>query len=334
MSQPKPLAMKFLVVLLTTLCCLFLFDSCKKKDTIDCQNQGVYMDGRCDCPDGYLGADCSIVDSCYNVTCYNGGVCVGGLCDCPPGFTGADCSVVDSCSNFTCLNGGVCVGGFCDCPSGFTGADCSVVDSCSNFTCLNGGVCVGGLCDCPPGFTGVDCSVVDSCYNVTCYNGGVCVGGLCDCPIGWGGSDCRTQVPIGQVTVDSIVVLHYAQTRASGAPWDTMPPSPPDIVLTLVQYIPNVYPNPQGTKLIHYGGVLADYIQPTISFSVGKTFDFWSTMEDWEITLSDFNYAFPREIIGYIQFRPDTYRNGGNQFTVTSTTGLSFTVEVYLTWNY
>jgi hypothetical protein len=30
-------------------------------------------------------------DPCENVICYNGGVCVNGDCDCPPGFIGANC---------------------------------------------------------------------------------------------------------------------------------------------------------------------------------------------------------------------------------------------------
>lgn len=34
-------------------------------------------------------------DPCESVTCANGGVCMDGTCDCPDGWTGADCSQFD-----------------------------------------------------------------------------------------------------------------------------------------------------------------------------------------------------------------------------------------------
>ncbi|MDX2003565.1 MAG: calcium-binding EGF-like domain-containing protein [Chitinophagales bacterium] len=35
-------------------------------------------------------------DKCEDVSCLNGGTCVDGTCDCPSGFTGADCGTVDT----------------------------------------------------------------------------------------------------------------------------------------------------------------------------------------------------------------------------------------------
>ena len=34
-------------------------------------------------------------DPCEEISCLNGGICTEGICDCPPGWSGDDCSVVD-----------------------------------------------------------------------------------------------------------------------------------------------------------------------------------------------------------------------------------------------
>ena len=34
-------------------------------------------------------------DPCEEISCLNGGICTEGTCDCPPGWSGDDCSVVD-----------------------------------------------------------------------------------------------------------------------------------------------------------------------------------------------------------------------------------------------
>lgn len=38
---------------------------------------------------------CGEDDPCEGVECLNGGVCVGGICECPGGFVGEDCGLVD-----------------------------------------------------------------------------------------------------------------------------------------------------------------------------------------------------------------------------------------------
>lgn len=35
-------------------------------------------------------------DPCEDITCNNGGTCADGLCECPDGFIGDDCSIVDA----------------------------------------------------------------------------------------------------------------------------------------------------------------------------------------------------------------------------------------------
>lgn len=67
---------------------------------------------------------------CENVTCYNGGACEDGKCQCPSGFTGADCSVhTNPCDTMVCYNGGICNNGVCACPAHTSGANCSVQET-------------------------------------------------------------------------------------------------------------------------------------------------------------------------------------------------------------
>lgn len=64
------------------------------------------------------------IDPCENITCLNSGICIDGTCDCPPAYTGAQCQTYNACFNVTCLNGGTCITGTCDCPTGYGGSDC------------------------------------------------------------------------------------------------------------------------------------------------------------------------------------------------------------------
>lgn len=69
-----------------------------------------------------------IVDPCENTICQNNGICVDGDCDCLPGTSGVNCEIIDPCYNVDCFNGGNCESGTCNCPSGYSG------DQCENYT--------------------------------------------------------------------------------------------------------------------------------------------------------------------------------------------------------
>lgn len=78
-------------VLIISFSILLLF-SCKHDcaDT-NCQNGGKCINGNCECPPGYYGANCEKKDTCYFLDCQNGSACKGGKCECLPTFEGAKC---------------------------------------------------------------------------------------------------------------------------------------------------------------------------------------------------------------------------------------------------
>jgi len=105
---------------------------------------------------------CIKEESCDKV-CYNGGVCVDNSCNCPPGYSGDHCEIVeggsDNCSNVVCFNGGVCVSGNCECPNGYTGSNCQFeVDPCAGVSCVNGDLDSDCDCNCDDGWMGDNCN--------------------------------------------------------------------------------------------------------------------------------------------------------------------------------
>ncbi|KFP51908.1 Tenascin-R, partial [Cathartes aura] len=151
----------------------------------------------CICEPGWKGPNCSEPDCPRN--CFNQGLCVQGKCICNEGFTGEDCGQATEplCPN-NCHNRGRCVDNECVCDEGYTGEDCSEL-ICPN-DCFDRGRCVNGTCFCEEGFTGEDCGEL-TCPN-NCNGNGRCENGLCICYEGFVGDDCMS--PPTELTVTNI----------------------------------------------------------------------------------------------------------------------------------
>jgi hypothetical protein len=85
-------------LLLSSIAVMCLFSSCKedKCETVSCQNGGTCVEGTCNCPTGYSGANCEIApDPCENVTCVNGtttSTTTTCTCNCETGYEGTTCN--------------------------------------------------------------------------------------------------------------------------------------------------------------------------------------------------------------------------------------------------
>jgi hypothetical protein len=112
----------------------------------NCLNGGVYVDGICNCPNGYSGvlcADKTDTNLCEKIYCKNNGTCAirntngpyEGVCLCRYGFSGEYCELIGTlgfCSSSSCMNGGACkenvIGStrhaYCQCQGGFDGPKC------------------------------------------------------------------------------------------------------------------------------------------------------------------------------------------------------------------
>ncbi len=67
-------------------------------------------------------------DQCKDVSCLNNGVCLEGTCECETGFSGANCEIEDKCitNEVSCENGKECVDGTCDCGDWYEGNTCAI----------------------------------------------------------------------------------------------------------------------------------------------------------------------------------------------------------------
>ena len=145
--------------------------------------------------------------------CSGRGAMVKGRCACPLGWTGADCSL-DSCAQMLCAGRSHCEAGICRCEVGFLAPDCSI-DTCPGhfpegsalgcFGAAGHGECLRGTCVCAAGWRGVACEQPACLAN--CNGRGRCTGpGLCECSAGWAGDGCeRRALDLGSMS-ESVTV--------------------------------------------------------------------------------------------------------------------------------
>ncbi|XP_017766143.1 PREDICTED: teneurin-a [Eufriesea mexicana] len=159
----------------------------------DCSGRGSCYLGKCDCIDGYQGADCS--KSVCPVLCSSHGQYGGGMCHCEDGWKGAECDIpLGDCQVPDCNQHGQCVRGSCVCNPGWKGAFCDEPD-CPDPNCSGHGACVAGKCYCKAGWQGERCNQVDQqvyqclprCSDHGTYD---LESGSCICEGHWTGVDC------------------------------------------------------------------------------------------------------------------------------------------------
>ncbi|XP_055389787.1 teneurin-a isoform X2 [Condylostylus longicornis] len=163
----------------------------------DCSGRGSCYLGKCDCIDGYQGADCS--KSVCPVLCSAHGHYGGGICHCEEGWKGAECDIPSGeCEVPSCTNHGRCIEGECHCERGWKGPFCDQRD-CIDPSCSGHGTCVSGQCYCKAGWQGEDCGTIDQ-QVYQCLPGCSEHGtydletGQCDCERHWTGPDCSQAV--------------------------------------------------------------------------------------------------------------------------------------------
>jgi hypothetical protein len=101
---------------------------------------------------------------CFSQTCehpcFNRGTCVNGKCSCPSGFVGFDCSLKKCGDSMCSAFGGSCeIPGFkCKCASNnIVNPHCAYL-SCGISRCfMTGGKCDSGSCRCNKGYKGSYC---------------------------------------------------------------------------------------------------------------------------------------------------------------------------------
>jgi EGF-like domain len=168
--------------------------------------------------------------SCIDLNCKTG-VCIdeetGPRCECPEGFGGAECDDTNECVAGTGCLLAECYNGYgtyycgCDASEVLTGESCSDLDECDYAPCSPDAVCGGEgpgfTCTCKDGFfgNGFDCVDTDPCSANPCGDGATCVatsqGAVCQCPLGKAGPDCSTPCDTLAITDGSLAERLYLQ---------------------------------------------------------------------------------------------------------------------------
>ena len=178
----------------------------------------------------FADVNCQLCDECKN-----GGECFASVledfyCECPVGFVGKDCGLIDPCVQYgldqlqltgvhasACLHGGECIGAItnftCDCPDSYVGErcqhpTCNPADPCMQPEHENTLSCVddpdvGHTCLCKGGWTGTYCETREAgCSPNPCGHGDCdasegddgLVEVMCSCHAGYRGADCTEKI--------------------------------------------------------------------------------------------------------------------------------------------
>ena len=134
-------------------------DSCNGNG--NCAVAGVGAAPVCLCHSKFVGVACELEIGCPS-NCNGNGLCKGGKCQCYQGYSGAECTSFcpHNCTLAPNVFGTLTPRGRCSmdnkciCKDGYSGPDCS--QECPS-RCFGHGECDDGVCICHEGYMGVDC---------------------------------------------------------------------------------------------------------------------------------------------------------------------------------
>ena len=111
----------------------FYGDYCENEPCeLDCQNDGICINGECNCIGDSSGKYCQ-----YCAQCQHGGICnlAENSCKCTPGYIGNSCESI-ICQP-ECSDKQICNNGSCECPTDSSGTNCTKQNTTPNIVATN-----------------------------------------------------------------------------------------------------------------------------------------------------------------------------------------------------
>lgn len=144
------------------------------------------------------------------------------------------------------------------------------------------------------------CTKEDACLSSNCKNGGYCNDGSCVCPDGYSGSDCGQQRTPTQIRVSKIEITRFPATESNGAGWDLT--SGADLIVEIKK----------GTSMIWAASTFFQNANPDIvyTYNLNPIPALTSPLEQYNITLYDYDDFDANDFMGGINFTPYSSNNG------------------------